>query len=279
MTIIHDQMPPEEQVRAHYDLGNEFFALFLDPSMTYSCAKFNTPDSTLAEAQQTKIDLSLSKCDLKPGLRLVDVGCGWGAVAMRAREVYKANIIGLTVSRNQWRYATERARGIDGVEFRCENWEDFSEPVDRVVSIGAFEHFGRQQYDAFFRKFRSLLAPDGVMMLHTITYGKPDTSFKFLRFIAFISREIFPGGDIPTPERVVDAARREGFELRHVEGLREHYARTLDAWAANLESNQHEATRLAGDEVYRKYMKYLTGCAGLFRGGQCNVHQFTLKVS
>ena len=117
------------------------------------------------------------------------------------------------------------------------------------------------------------------MMLHTITYGRPDTSFKFLRFIAFISREIFPGGDIPTPERVVEAARRGGFELRHVEGLRGHYARTLDSWAANLESNKHEAVGLAGEHVYRKYMKYLTGCAELFRAGQCNVHQFTLKVS
>jgi cyclopropane-fatty-acyl-phospholipid synthase len=278
------------RVQAHYDLSDDFFALFLDPSMTYSCAKFDAPDTSLADAQLAKVDLSLGKCELRPGHRLLDIGCGWGATAMRAAERYGAKVTGLTISKNQYAHdvklaearkaATGKAAAGGGdVEFRLAGWETFDERVDRIVSIGAFEHFGRPKYPAFFAKCRSLLPPDGVMLLHTITQGKPNDDWDFLRFVHFIATEIFPGGDVPTPAMVMEAARLGGFEVVHVESLRPHYARTLDCWAANLEAAKDRAVALAGQPVYDMYMKYLTGCANLFRGGETNLHQFKLRVA
>ena len=159
-----------------------------------------------------------------------------------------------------------------------QGWEQFHEPVDRIVSIGAFEHFGRAKYAAFFARCRAILPDRGVMLLHTITAGKPSQDWDFLRFVHFIATEIFPGGDVPSPESVIAAARAAGFELVHAESLRPHYARTLDCWAANLESRRADAVALVGEKTCEKYMKYLTGCAALFRSGECNVHQFKLRT-
>ena len=266
-------------VQAHYDLSDEFFTLFLDPSMMYSCAKFDAPESTLAEAQQAKIDLSLGKLDLKPGQRLLDIGCGWGATARRAREKYGANVVGLTLSKNQHAHCEQLAGGTDGIEFRLEGWETFDEKVDRIVSIGAFEHFGREKHADFFARCRSFLPDDGSMLLHTITLGKPSKSFSFLRFVHFMSYKIFPGGDVPPPERVFEMARAGGFELVHLESLRLHYARTLDCWAENLTKNQTKAVEVAGEETYKTYMKYLVDCAKFFRSGEVNVYQYRLRVA
>jgi cyclopropane-fatty-acyl-phospholipid synthase len=280
-----------KRVQAHYDLNDRFFALFLDPSMTYSCAKFDTPETSLAEAQVAKIDLSLGKCELRAGQRLLDIGCGWGATAMRAAERYDVNVIGLTLSQNQFAHDTELAaarkraaeREVGGagrgdVEFRLQGWETFDEQVDRIVSIGAFEHFGRPKYAEFFAKCRAILPPDGVMLLHTITQGKPNDDWDFLRFVHFIATEIFPGGDVPEPELVMAHARMAGFEAVHVESLRPHYALTLDRWAANLLARRDEAVAVTSEQTYETYMKYLIGCAALFRSGECNLHQFKLRV-
>lgn len=268
-----------KRVQAHYDLSDEFFALFLDPSMTYSCAKFDAPTTSLADAQLAKIDLSLGKCELRPGHRLLDVGCGWGATAVRAAERYGANVVGLTISKNQFAHDERLAATRPNLDFRLAGWETFDEPVDRIVSIGAFEHFGRDKYPAFFQKCRALLPPDGVMLLHTITQGKPNDDWDFLRFVHFIATEIFPGGDVPSPEMVIAAARTNGFEPVHVESLRPHYATTLDHWARNLAAARGRAVELAGQAVYDTYMRYLTGCADLFRGGETNLHQFKLRVT
>jgi cyclopropane-fatty-acyl-phospholipid synthase len=267
-----------EMVQSHYDVGDDFYKLFLDPSMTYSCAKFDSPSSTLAEAQLAKIDLSLGKCDLRPGHRLLDIGCGWGATAARARQRHGVNVVGLTLSQTQFEHDQRLAKGYDGLEFRLQSWESFNERVDRIVSIGAFEHFGRASYPAFFARCRSILPDDGVMLLHTITAGKVNLDLDYLRFVHFIAKEIFPGGDVPSPEAVVAEARLGGFDLVHIESLRPHYARTLDCWAANLEAHRHEASELVGQAVYEKYMKYFTGCAAIFRTGEVNVHQFKLHV-
>jgi cyclopropane-fatty-acyl-phospholipid synthase len=265
-------------VQAHYDLSDDFFALFLDPSMTYSCARFLTPEMTLAGAQRAKIDLSLGKLGLKPGHRLLDVGCGWGATARRARETYGVKVTGLTLSKNQFEHCSRLAEGDRDLDFRLEGWESFEEKVDRIVSIGAFEHFGDAKYDAFFERCRSLLPDDGVLLLHTIALARPNNSFPFLRFVHFLWTNIFPRGLVPPPERVVESARRGGFELTHLESLRPDYARTLDCWAENLQANKDRAIDLVGSKTMDIYMKYLTRCAAYFRSGEFTVIQFRLQA-
>ena len=272
--------PEFGMVQAHYDLSDEFFTLFLDPSMTYSCAKFTSPQTTLAEAQIAKMDLSLGKCELQKDHRLLDVGCGWGGTSMRAHDHYGVNVIGLTLSKNQHAHCLSLANGKPGLDFRLEGWENFNEKVDRIVSIGAFEHFGEAKHAMFFERCRSILPADGVMLLHTITIGKPGKSFSFGRFVHFLSVKIFPGSYLPpSPERVIEMARMNGFEPVHVESLRLDYARTCDCWADNLKAQQTRAIEIAGEKIYKNYIRYLTECAAFFRSGESNIHQFKLRVA
>ena len=276
--------PFYKQVQAHYDLSNDFFALFLDPSLTYSCAYFNPPDLDLAAAQRAKIDLALGKCDLKPGQRLLDIGCGWGATIRRAVEGYGVRAGGLTLSEQQAAPARERLADLgDRAEVRLQGWEEFDEPVDRIVSIGAFEHFREERYTAFFAKCYRLLPADGRMLLHTIV--KPslaeinakglDVTHEDVLFNKFILKAIFPGGQLRPVETVKKYAEAAGFRVTRVHPLSTNYARTLEAWAANLEAARDRAVELTSDEVYETYMRYLTGCARYFRSGHLDVVQFT----
>ncbi|WP_072691321.1 cyclopropane mycolic acid synthase family methyltransferase [Rhodococcus marinonascens] len=277
-----------KQVQSHYDLDDDFFRLFLDPSMTYSCAYFEREDMTLEQAQLAKVDLSLSKCDLHPGMTLLDIGCGWGSTMLRALEKYDVNVIGLTLSDNQYRHVTQLLSDLPGsrtAEVRLQGWEEFNEPVDRIISIGAFEHFRRRRYEAFFDKCQDLLPPDGRMLLHSIVcYGRgtlekmgvPVTEDD-VRFAIFIAREIFRYGQIPEPEWVTTAAERAGFRVDRIQPLQSHYARTLDLWAAALAARHDDAVQIASEEIYQRYMKYLTGCADRFRSGHVDVMQFSLS--
>ncbi len=286
-----DMTPRFEDVQTHYDLSDDFFRLFLDPTQTYSCAYFERDDMSLEEAQYAKMDLSLSKCDLKPGMTLLDIGCGWGATIHRAVEKHDVNVIGLTLSENQHEHVQKKLANSEVVrssgrsaEVRLQGWEEFSEPVDRIVSIGAFEHFGDDRYDAFFEMAYNALPSDGAMMLHTIV--KPsDVDFKArglpltmtkLKFFKFIMDEIFPGGRLPFVSDVEEHARRAGFRVERVQPLRLHYARTLQIWAAALEARKDEAIAIQSQEVYDRYMRYLTGCAELFTEGYTDICQFTL---
>lgn len=278
--------PFYEDVQAHYDLSNEFFDLFLDPTHTYSCAYFERDSMTLEEAQIAKIDLALGKCDLKPGMTLLDVGCGWGATIKRAREKYDVNVIGLTLSRNQYERVNEELQATTShrtAEVRLQGWEEFEGTVDRIVSIGAFEHFQQSRYDAFLSKCYEILPADGRMLLHTIVglvWEKRQQGYKVLRediqFARFIMTEIFPGGELPLPAWVPDHASRAGFSVERVQALQMHYARTLDHWAEALEAHRDEAIAIASNEEYERYMKYLTGCAERFRSGLIDVRQYTL---
>ncbi|KMO70999.1 SAM-dependent methyltransferase [Mycolicibacterium chubuense] len=282
-----DLTPHFEDVQSHYDLSDDFYRLFLDPTQTYSCAYFERDDMTLEEAQLAKIDLSLGKLGLEPGMTLLDVGCGWGATIKRAVEKYDVNVVGLTLSRNQQAHVQKVLDGLDSPRTKrvlLQGWEQFHEPVDRIVSIGAFEHFGRDRYDDFFSRAYDVLPADGVMMLHTIV--KPDdeefaarnlpVTMTKIRFFKFIMDEIFPGGDLPQPVKVKTHATKAGFGVGLVQPLRLHYARTLDLWAAALEANREQAIAIQFEEVYERYMKYLTGCADLFRDGYTDICQFTL---
>lgn len=275
-------------VQAHYDLSNDFFRLFLDPTLTYSCAYFARDDMTLEEAQVAKIDLALSKLRLQPGMTLLDIGCGWGATMKRAIESYDVNVIGLTLSENQAARVQKAFDEMDTVRSTrvlLEGWENFREPIDRIVCIGAFEHFGHERYGRFFQMAYETLPADGVMLLHTISRlsfreGRQRGLFltrDLVRFAAFILTEIFPGGWLPTVPAVEEHATKAGFNVARIQSLQPHYARTLDTWAANLEAKKNEAIATQSQEVYDRYMKYLTGCATLFRDGYVDVNQFTLE--
>src|ERR1700716_3611385 len=170
-------VPHFEDVQAHYDLSDEFFRLWLDPTQTYSCAYFERDDMTLEEAQLAKIDLALGKLGLEPGMTLLDVGCGWGSTMMRAIERYDVNVVGLTLSENQKAHVEKVSAESDSPRSKrvlLRGWEQFDEPVDRIVSIGAFEHFGFDRYDAFFKMANDVLPDDGIMLLHSITGLHPD---------------------------------------------------------------------------------------------------------
>ena len=283
-----DLTPHFDDVQAHYDLSDDFFRLFLDPTQTYSCAYFERDDMTLEEAQIAKIDLALGKLGLQPGMTLLDVGCGWGATMMRAVEKYDVNVIGLTLSRNQAEHVERLIAQSDSprsARILLRGWEQFDEPVDRIVSIGAFEHFGHERYDAFFTLAHELLPDDGIMLLHTITGLHPTEmvergmplSFLFARFVKFIVTEIFPGGRLPSIQMVQQRATANGFTVSRVQSLQPHYAKTLDIWAAALQAHRDEAIAVQSEEVYDRYMKYLTGCAEMFRIGYIDVNQFTLQ--
>ncbi|ORV56608.1 SAM-dependent methyltransferase [Mycobacterium florentinum] len=279
--------PHFEDVQAHYDLSDDFFALFLDPTRTYSCAYFEREDMSLEEAQFAKVDLSLGKLGLQPGMTLLDIGCGWGTTIVRALEGHDVNVVGLTLSRNQQAHVQQRLDQHSSARTKrvlLRGWEQFDEQVDRIVSIGAFEHFGRDRYDDFFKTAYEALPDDGVMMLHTIIKPSevefaeralPLTMTK-IRFMKFIMDEIFPGGDLPNARSVEEHAKRAGFSLELYQPLRLHYARTLDNWSAALQARRDEAIAIQSQEVYDRYMKYLTGCADLFRAGYTDVAQFTL---
>ncbi len=280
--------PHFADVQAHYDLSDDFFRLFLDPSQTYSCAYFERDDMTLEQAQMAKIDLALGKLGLTPGMTLLDIGCGWGAAMRRAVETHDVNVIGLTLSKNQATHVEHLLDDMDTGRSRrvlLQGWEQFDEAVDRIVSIGAFEHFGHDRYPAFFRMAYDALPPDGVMLLHTIcgietgqaaALGIPLT-FELARFVKFIMTEIFPGGRLPSISMVHEHAAAAGFRVTRVQSLQPHYATTLDHWAEALEAHRDEAIAIQSVEVYDRYMKYLTGCADMFRLRQVDVNQFTLQ--
>ncbi|OBH75257.1 SAM-dependent methyltransferase, partial [Mycobacterium mantenii] len=234
-----------------------------------------------------KIDLALGKLNLEPGMTLLDIGCGWGATLRRAIEKYDVNVVGLTLSENQAEHVQQPFDQMDTSRTRrvlLEGWEKFHEPVDRIVSIGAFEHFGRQRYGRFFKMAYQALPPGGVMLLHTIV--RP--SFKdarakgmtltheIVQFSQFILAEIFPGGQLPAQEDIFKFGEAAGFSIERVQLLQKHYERTLNIWAANLEANKDKAIAVQSQEVYDRYMHYLTGCENFFRKGVCNVGQFTM---
>ena len=282
-----DLTPYYDESQSIYDISNDFFALFLGPTMGYTCSYFERDDMTLDEAQVAKFDLALGKLHLEPGMTLLDVGCGWGGAMEVAVEKYDVNVIGITLSKAQSEFARERLAKLDterSIEVRLQGWEEFDEPVDRIVSIGAFEAIKSERYPLFFERAYKILPRDGRMLLHTILAHTQkffhDNGIKLtisdLKFMRFIGTEIFPGGQLPAVEDIELLAEGSGFTLERTHLLQQHYARTLDMWADNLLANREQAISLTSQEVYDRYLKYLTGCADFFKRGITNVGQFTL---
>jgi cyclopropane-fatty-acyl-phospholipid synthase len=276
-----------EDVQAHYDISNEFFGLWQDPTRTYSAAYYERDDMTLEEAQLAKIDLALDKLNLEPGMTLLDVGCGWGAMMKRAVERYDVNVLGLTLSKNQRALGQQILDDIDTSRSRqvlLQGWEEFEQPVDRIVSIEAFEAFPKDRYKAFFDLCHRVMPDDGRMVLQTIMghplkrwpeLGVPIT-MSDLRFMRFIAKEIFPGGSVPCDEDVIEYSSNAGFTVERQQDLTPDYVRTLATWAEALQAHHDEAVAVTSEEVYDRYMKYLLGCSDFFNRNVSYVGQFTL---
>jgi cyclopropane-fatty-acyl-phospholipid synthase len=278
--------PYYEESQSIYDVSDEFFALFLDPTMAYTCAYFERDDMTLEEASNAKFDLALGKLNLEPGMTLLDIGCGWGGALVRAIQKFDVNVIGITLSRNQFEYSKAKLDRIHtdrSVEVRLQGWEEFEDRVDRIVTIGAFEAFKYERYPTFFERAYDVLPNDGRMLLHTIlTYTQAQQlergvsiTMNDIRFAKFIGEVIFPGGQLPAQEDISKFAGAAGFTIERVQLLQEHYERTLNIWAANLAANKDKAIAIQSEEIYDRYMHYLTGCENFFRKGISNVGQFT----
>lgn len=278
--------PHFDDIQAHYDISDDFFGLFQDPSRTYSCAYFEPPGLSLEDAQVAKIDLNLDKLNLEPGMTLLDIGCGWGATMRRAVERYDVNVVGLTLSKNQFAYTRRLLDGVDSTrtrELQLHGWEQFHRPVDRIVSIEAFEHFGFDRYDDFFKNCFDILPAGGRMVIQSSTGYHPydlnrrgkALTFETARFIKFMVTEIFPGGRIPTADMMVEHGRKAGFEVPECLSLRPHYIQTLGIWADTLETHREQAVAITSDEVYQRYMRYLRGCQHYFTDEMLDVNLVT----
>jgi cyclopropane-fatty-acyl-phospholipid synthase len=265
-------------IEYHYDVSNAFYALFLDANMVYSCAYYRNEDDSLETAQVQKLDHILDKLMLKPGERFLDIGCGWGALILRAAKQYGAFATGITLSKEQFAYARERIRA-EGLQDRCtvelRDYRDLpgTGVFDKIASVGMFEHVGLRNLEGYFAKIRSLLADDGMVMNHGITASDPDSGWVGSGAGKFIERYVFPQGELPHLSLVMRAMARAGFEVADVESLRRHYARTCLEWARRLERNRERAVAEAGDKRYRIWQIYLAGCAHGFAHEWMNIYQ------
>jgi cyclopropane-fatty-acyl-phospholipid synthase len=275
----HSKRRDAEAIEHHYDVSNRFYRWVLGPSMAYTCAVFNSHDASLEEAQEEKFDLVCRKLGLEPGMRLLDVGCGWGGMVLHAVKNYGVTAIGATLSRQQAQWAQEAIAdaGLSGrAEVRFSDYRDVPEGnFDAVSSIGLTEHIGRANYASYFRFLYGKLRPGGRMLNHTIT--RPDGADPSHYKRSFINRYIFPDGELSAPGLVMSEMNDAGFEVRHQENFREHYAKTLAFWSRNLEEHWDEAVDEAGLSLSRTWRLYLAASRLGFELNTIQLHQ-TLGV-
>jgi cyclopropane-fatty-acyl-phospholipid synthase len=268
-----------EAIAHHYDVSNDFYALFLDPLMVYTCAYYRDPDGTLAQAQADKLDLVCRKLRLRPGERLLDIGCGWGSLALWAARHYGAKAHGVTLSRAQAEYAAERIRR-EGLEDRCVvEYRDVRDlpttaRYDKIAAVGVIEHVGIANYPAFFSQVRGMLEDGGLYLNHGITHEfhwRPTSQTEFLY------RYVFPNGDLAGLTETLTEMERARWEILDVEGLRLHYARTCRHWVERLRARAEEARALVGERVYRTWLLYLTCSVVAFEAGSIGLYQVLLR--
>jgi cyclopropane-fatty-acyl-phospholipid synthase len=272
----HTRRIDAEAIAYHYDVSNEFYRLWLDEEMVYSCAYFRSPDDSLEQAQRAKLDHILAKLRLAPGQRLLDIGCGWGALALRAAQKYGARAVGITLSRNQHDLARARvaAAGLeDRVEIRLQDYRDVDETFDRIVSVGMFEHVGLRNLRGYFDKTRKLLADGGICLNHGITSTDPDSAEAPFGGGEFIERYVFPHGELPHIGFLLREMTAAGLEAADVENLRRHYALTARHWSRRFEQNGARIRALVGEKHFRIWRAYLAGCAYGFGHNWIALHQ------
>jgi cyclopropane-fatty-acyl-phospholipid synthase len=285
----HSPRRDRKAVRFHYDVGNEFFGLFLDKRMVYSCAYFKTGHESLDDAQEAKLEHTCRKLRLAPGELLLDIGCGWGGMIIHAAQNHGVHALGITLSENQAELARKRiaAQGLNDrcrVEVRDYRQLGKNDVFDKIVSIGMVEHVGHRRLPDYYQQAYRVLRPGGLFLSHgvvTVDGARPKSLTRRLRDWTwrgrgFIERYVFPDSELlPLGEHVL-SAERAGFESRDAESLREHYALTLRHWVRRLESNRDEALRLVGDVTYRVWRLYMAGSAQQFATGRINVEQLLL---
>lgn len=274
----HSRRSDQRAIAYHYDVANEFYARFLDPRMVYSCAYYRTGNEDLATAQLQKLDHVCRKLRLEPGLRLLDIGCGWGALVIHAAKMYGVEAVGITLSREQFELAGKRVReaGLDHqVEIRLQDYRDISEAsgFDRIASIGMFEHVGLAKLGDYFHRLAALLKPGGIAMNHGITAANTDNRWVGMGGGEFIDRYVFPDGELPHVSFAIKALADAGLELADAESLRRHYALTLRAWSKAFEEQFDTLRGLAGEKRARIWRVYLAGCAWAFAHGWVNLYQ------
>jgi cyclopropane-fatty-acyl-phospholipid synthase len=286
---LHSADRDTSAIRYHYDVGNDFYRLWLDERMVYSCGFFRTDDASLDEAQLAKLDLVLDKLGLRDGMRLLDIGCGWGGLLFRAVERADVEVVGITLSERQHAHVREQiaARGLQA-RVRVEQMDYRAAPerlgrFDRIASVGMAEHVGHARIDDYFAAARDLLAPGGLFLNHAIT-AQPDRRQRSglmlggplgaaVRTRSFIDAYVFPDGELLSLAEMLAGAQRAGFEVRDVESLRPHYARTLRHWVRRLEEHWDEAVAATSEAVARTWRLYMAGAAIGFERARLDLHQ------
>jgi cyclopropane-fatty-acyl-phospholipid synthase len=275
---VHSKERDLAAIGFHYDQPLPFYAAFLDERLVYSCAYYDAGVATLDDAQTAKLDYTLRKLRLEPGERLLDIGCGWGALVMRAAEQFGAFALGITLSRSQYDEARRRidAAGLgDRVSVELRDYRDLAgEHFDKIASIGMFEHVGRSKLPEYFDAAYAALRPGGLFLNHGIAVEGADVARYRAR--SFVERFVFPDGELVSIAEALQIAQAAGFEVRDVENLREHYTRTLRAWIENLEKNRSSAIAAAGEQSYRIWRLYMAGSAQGFRSGRIGIYQSLL---
>jgi cyclopropane-fatty-acyl-phospholipid synthase len=273
----HSKYRDRQAIQYHYDIPADFYKLWLDRRMVYSCGYFNTPEDDLETAQENKLDHLCRKLRLKAGETLLDIGCGWGGLILHAARRYGVRALGITISESQAAIASKRiAESGLGEQCRvemCDYRDVYGEQFDKIVSVGMFEHVGRSRFAEYFAKAWQLLKPGGVFLNHAIAY-----SATYVRKgPSFIDTYVFPDGDLVPLNVTLQAAEQAGFEVRDVESLREHYVLTLCQWIKRLETQAGKARQITNDATYRIWRLYMAGSAFAFRIGRLNVFQTLLS--
>ncbi|MGZ5041543.1 MAG: class I SAM-dependent methyltransferase [Usitatibacter sp.] len=274
----HTKSADREAIQHHYDVSNEFYALWLDPRMVYSCAYFHSDDDTLEAAQLQKLDHICTKLRLAPGESFLDIGCGWGALVIRAAERYGVKATGITLSENQYRLANELIRAA-GLQDRCKViLQDYRDApgegvYDKIASVGMFEHVGLRNLPVYFNTVRRLLKERGLFLNHGITTSDTHNRAVGLGAGEFIARYVFPHGELPHLHRAVHDMSEQNLEVHDVECLRTHYAKTLGFWSASFERSLESAVAASSERTARIWRLYLAGCAYAFEQGWVSIYQ------
>lgn len=274
----HTRSTDKQAIEYHYDVSNDFYSRWLDPAMVYSCAYFPRGDEGLAEAQRAKLEHVCRKLRLRPGMTMLDIGCGWGALAIHAARHHGARVLGVTLSQNQFDLARERVReaGLqDAVDIQLTDYRDIpgSGVYDRISSIGMLEHVGLKNLPGYFEIVHRLLKPGGLTLQHGITSADADDRSVGRGAGDFIAKYVFPDGELPHVSTAIAGLTRAGLEVADAESLRRHYARTLGFWSDALEAQLPELRELAGERRLRIWRVYLAGCAYGFAHGWVNIYQ------